>query len=122
MIQSLLTMSLGKAISELRKRKQYRQADLAEKLGIHQTLVARWENDKTRPRRKTLEKLANALDVPVESLLASGFERLPEALDDPELTELLQDLPKLTPPQREALKTFLRDMLKLSELQAVLRR
>lgn len=115
-------MSLGKAISEFRKRKQYRQSDLAEKLGIHQTLVARWENNKTRPRRKTLERLAEALDVPVQSLLASGFERLPEALDDPELTDMLQSLPRLSQPQRDALKTFLRDMLKLSELEAVLRK
>lgn len=115
-------MTLGKTISELRKRKQYRQSDLAEKLGIHQTLVARWENDKTRPRRKTLEKLAEALEVSVQSLLASGFERLPEALDDPEMTELLQNLPRLSQAQREALKTFLRDMLKLSELEAVLRK
>jgi transcriptional regulator with XRE-family HTH domain len=118
----MFSMSLGKAICELRKRKQYRQTDLAEKLGIHQTLVARWENDKTRPRRKTLERLAEALEVPVESLLVSGFERLPEALDDSELTELLQKLPQLSIQQREALKTFLRDMLKLSELEAVLRK
>lgn len=122
MIQGLFFMSLGKAISEFRKRKQYRQSDLAEKLGIHQTLVARWENDKTRPRRKTLERLAEALEIPVQSLLASGFERLPEALDDPELTDMLQNLPRLSQPQRDALKTFLRDMLKLSELQAVLRK
>jgi transcriptional regulator with XRE-family HTH domain len=121
-IPRVFFMTLGKTISELRKRKQYRQSDLAEKLGIHQTLVARWENDKTRPRRKTLEKLANALDVSVQSLLASGFERLPEALDDPEMTGLLQNLPRLNQAQREALKTFLRDMLKLSELEAVLRK
>lgn len=118
----LLLMSLGKAISEFRKRKHYRQTDLADKLGIHQTLVARWENGKTRPRRKTLERLAEALEVSVDSLLQSDFERLPETLDDPELTELIQNLPKLSSAQREALKVFLRDLVKLSELEAVMRR
>lgn len=115
-------MSLGKTICELRKKKHYRQSDLAAKLGIHQTLVARWESDKTRPRRKTLEKLAEALEVPVESLLQKGFEKLPEALEDPELAQLLQSLPRLTAQQKDALKTFLRDMLKLSELEAILRK
>ena len=122
MIQRWYILSLGKTICELRKQKQYRQADLADRLGIHQTLVARWDSDKTRPRRKTLERLAEALDVPVQKLLEQHFERLPEALEDPELTHLLQNLPRLSSPQREALKTFLRDMLKLSELEAVLRK
>ena len=115
-------MSLGKTISELRKKKQFKQSELAEKLGIHQTPVTRWETDKVRPRRKTLEKLAEVLGVPIEELAIADLNRLPSTLNDPELAELMQNIPKLGEPQRVALKTFLRDMLKLTELQTVLKR
>lgn len=42
------------------------------------------------------ERLAEALEVSVDSLLQSDFERLPETLDDPELMELIQNVPKLS--------------------------
>ena len=115
-----MTMSLGKTIAQFRKQKHFNQAEVAQRLGIHQSLVARWESDKTKPRKKSLQRLAETLDVDIESLLAGDFA--PPTLDDPELASLLQELPKLGVNQKTVLKLLLQDLIKLSELESVMTR
>lgn len=39
------------------------QTDLAKAIGVKQSTVAMWENEKRRPRYKYVEKLANVLNV-----------------------------------------------------------
>jgi transcriptional regulator with XRE-family HTH domain len=103
-------------------QKMMRQKDLVAALGVQQRVVTRWENDEARPRQKTLEKLAEVLGVTVEELTVQAKDEPFAALvDDPELQELLVDLPKLQQNQRDALKTVLRDMLAKCRMEAALR-
>lgn len=117
-------MSLGQTISQVRKQKNLKQAQLAERLGVNQSVIARWESDQIRPRRSSLTELAKALEIPVENLLVEdatgafgGIQHL-----NPDLTELLQSLPKLADDQLSALKVVVRDMLTRSSLQTLLNR
>jgi transcriptional regulator with XRE-family HTH domain len=117
-------MSLGKTISQIRKQKNLKQAELAAKLGVNQSVVARWENNQIRPRRSSLSLIAQALDTPLEALLVedatgtlSGIQTL-----NPDLSELLQSLPKLADDQLAALKIVVRDMLTRSSLQTLLQK
>src|ERR1700744_2202089 len=61
-------MSLGSHIAMLRKKKGLTQTDLAAQLNAHQSIVNRWERGHVKPRRSTLERLAEVLDVSVEEL------------------------------------------------------
>jgi len=104
-------MSLGKKLAHLRSQRNWKQKDLAEKLGVNPKQLVRWENDQTRPRPRALEELAQAFEVKVEDLLMESPLGPLEELDDPELRELLSFLPKLGPHKREALKVMLKDMV-----------
>ena len=116
-------MSVGKAIADIRKRKGMTQAELAEKLGIQQSSINRWENDHVKPRVATLEKIAAILKVPIHELLL-GKEGVASSLNinDLELVELLEELPKLDEDQLAALKLIIRDMLTRSQMQRMLSR
>ena len=110
-------MSLGRTIANFRKQKSLKQTDLAEQLGVHHSHVAKWETDRMRPRRKSLEKIAEALDVSLEDLMAGDVDGVILSISDPELLELVRQIPRLEEKQQEALKVVLQDMLTRSRMQ-----
>jgi ribosome-binding protein aMBF1 (putative translation factor) len=60
---SRLAFELGRAVRELRERKEWSQAHLAEAASMTQSAVARFEAGGTVPTLPVLERLARALDV-----------------------------------------------------------
>ncbi len=58
-------------IKELREKNGLRQADLAKKLNISRTTVAKWENGQNFPRRKNLVKLIQILKCDANDLLCN---------------------------------------------------
>jgi transcriptional regulator with XRE-family HTH domain len=68
--------SIGKRIKQVREYRKWNQTQLAKKIQSHAPEVSHWENGKRIPGLKTIEKLANALEVSFEWLLTgkgSGF-------------------------------------------------
>lgn len=59
-------------IKTLRQSKGLTQAELAEKVNVDQSAVSLWERGLTKPCRKYLPKLAEALEVSVEELSKDG--------------------------------------------------
>jgi transcriptional regulator with XRE-family HTH domain len=77
-------------------------------------MVTRWEKGQTVPRDETLERIASALEVSVEELIATerkGPLRLPGLAEDQELVQLLSQLHSLEGRDIDALKVFLDAML-----------
>ena len=62
-------VKIGKFISELRKEKKLTQAQLAEKLGVSQKSVSRWETGKNMPDISLLQLLSSELGITVSELL-----------------------------------------------------
>lgn len=60
---------VGRVISVLRQERGLRQAELAVITGLKQPNLSRIENGVVVPRRATLEKIAEALDVELSALL-----------------------------------------------------
>ncbi|EGR0791318.1 TPA: helix-turn-helix transcriptional regulator [Vibrio vulnificus] len=56
---------VGKKIKEIRKKKALTIQELAEISGVSEGHISRLENGLKSPTISTLEKLANALDVPI---------------------------------------------------------
>jgi len=60
---------IGKFIKELRAKKEMTQQELAEKIGVTDRAISKWENGRGTPDISLLIPLANELDISVLELL-----------------------------------------------------
>ena len=65
----MASTSMGEIISTLRKEKGMTQKDIADKLGITDKAVSKWERDVAFPDTATIPKLAEILGVSGEELM-----------------------------------------------------
>ena len=63
---------IGKFIAELRKEKKMTQIDLANKLGITDRAISKWENGRGLPDLSLLTPLCEILDVSINELLSGS--------------------------------------------------
>jgi transcriptional regulator with XRE-family HTH domain len=61
-------MNLGNAIQMCRVRKQWSQSELAERAGCSVSYLSMLENSKRDPTLSTVQKISDALGVPIEIL------------------------------------------------------
>lgn len=65
----MLRISFGQRLKQLREERHIKQIDLAEAVGVADDRVIRfWESGGAGPEFDNLEKIAQALDVPVWQL------------------------------------------------------
>ncbi|MFH1996466.1 MAG: helix-turn-helix transcriptional regulator [Candidatus Omnitrophota bacterium] len=69
-VDGISSEEIGKRIKNERNLKKLRQEDLAKKTGIQRANIARIESGKHYSSIETLEKISEALNVPVAKLLA----------------------------------------------------
>ncbi len=63
-------MKIGKFIAECRKKKNLTQMQLAQKLGITDRAVSKWENGRSMPDSAIMLELCSLLDITVNDLLS----------------------------------------------------
>ena len=66
--------TLGMMIASLRKEKRMTQIELAEKMGVTDKAVSKWERDLACPDVSTLPKLAEVFDISVDELMQCKTE------------------------------------------------
>lgn len=59
-------------IRELRKAQNLSQQELAVKIGVDRSTIAKWETEANCPRTDKLRQLAKILDCAVEELLPNS--------------------------------------------------
>lgn len=64
---------IGNFISKIRKDKKITQKQLAEKLGITDRAISKWENGKSMPDLALLKPLCNILDITINELLSGEY-------------------------------------------------
>lgn len=62
-------MPTGKRIKEIRMQKGLTQKQLGDKCGIADANIRKYENGKQNPKMETLQKIADALGVPIYEFL-----------------------------------------------------
>ncbi len=62
-------MEFGKRFKKYRLENNLTQVEVAKMIGIDQTNISSWENDKTRPEYENLIKLSKIYDVTLDELL-----------------------------------------------------
>ncbi len=70
--------SLGGVIADRRKEKKMTQLELAQKLGVTDKAVSKWERDLSCPDIGTLPALARELDLSLDELLQGRAGKAPE--------------------------------------------
>lgn len=114
-------MTIGEKIRELRRKRNWSQAELGERLGIAAQNVCRYEKDLVTPRTGTLAQFAEVLEVPVEVFTqrssASGGHL---GIEDTELLEYFRLVITLEPEDQEALKRIMKAMINNKRAQSVL--
>ena len=61
-------MSLGQLIAAQRKKLMLTQEELAKKLRVSKSAIAKWETDGGIPERDNLYKLAEVLNIPIKTM------------------------------------------------------
>ena len=90
-------MTLGEKIKEARKEAGLSQEQLAEKMTVSRSAIAKWETDKGMPDVNNLKIMSKLLDVSIDYLLDDNekisFNEIKEAinLDDYEKTGKCRD-------------------------------
>ena len=74
--------TLGMMISSLRKEKGMTQLELAEKMGVTDKAVSKWERDLSYPDLNSIPKLAEIFGVSVEYLMQNRLESQREEKKD----------------------------------------
>lgn len=82
-------MKLGKAIKIARTRASYKQAELAEKLGVSSNYISLLENDKRDPSWSFVCRLSDTLRIPLPLLLLLASE---EDMHDAPRTRVTREL------------------------------
>ncbi len=67
-------MTLGEKIRHARKHSGLSQEQLAEKMCVSRSAIAKWETDKGMPDVENLKQLSRLLSVSVDSLLSDSSE------------------------------------------------
>ena len=81
----------GLLIAQIRKEKGYTQKDLAEKIGVSNATVSKWDTGKGFPDISLLEPLAISLNISIAEILAG------EIIKTTDLTEhIISDLVDVT--------------------------
>ncbi len=62
-------MDFGRKIADARVKANITQQELADKLFVSRELISKWENGSRRPNYGTFLQIAEALSVPVDSLI-----------------------------------------------------
>lgn len=85
-IETKKDKTLGQRITELLDKKGILQRELAERVGITETTMSRYINDKREPKGTVLSKIAEVLGVSSDYLAgnteAIEGERIPQELRD----------------------------------------
>lgn len=90
-------LTTGKFISQKRKEKNLTQEQLAEKLGVSNKTVSKWETGKCMPDYAVIKNLCEELEVTIAELMdgEDSKEKSIRAYDDAQIMDLLRRMQKL---------------------------
>ena len=113
--QEPLAQALGQRLRSLRKERGWTQTELAQKMGLHFTIVGYYERGTHYPPLPTLTKLATLLGVSLDELVGDG-RGVPDRFQDAELLQFFLRADKLDHKTRSTVKDILESVLVKAEL------
>ena len=101
-------MTVGDRIKQLRKQKDLTQSDLAKEVDLTYIQIGRYETGKSNPSADVLQRLAKALETTTDFLMNGSTDEVVSAqLSDMELLNQFKEVEKMTPEDKNLIKTFI---------------
>lgn len=98
----------GNFIALKRREKNLTQEQLAEKIGVSNKTVSKWENGKCMPDYAVVETLCNVLGISVSELLdGEENEKSIRVYDEKEILGMLKDIQELKQSKNSSTSFFL---------------
>ncbi|MFV0552172.1 MAG: helix-turn-helix transcriptional regulator [Anaerorhabdus sp.] len=69
-------MSIGSKLSKLRKKNNYSQEDLAEKLNVTRQTISKWELDETSPDLNSAKQLSIIFQTSLDDLVDNDIKNI----------------------------------------------
>ena len=66
-------MNTGKIITDLRDKKGWSQAELADNSGVSRVMIGKYERSEAAPSIDAAKKIADALEVSLDNLVGEGL-------------------------------------------------
>jgi transcriptional regulator with XRE-family HTH domain len=105
-------------LRELRRQKNFSQAELAERAELHSTHLSRYERGLSRPAADSLKRIADILGVTSDYLLeGSANEAAKARFEDRELLQRFQEVQSLPERDKEIVRELLDAFLTKRQLQ-----
>ena len=91
-VNEMNQLATGKFISQKRKEKSLTQEQLAEKLGVSNKTVSKWETGKCMPDYSVVEALCDELEITVAELMdgEKSEEKSVRTYDEEQIMDLLK--------------------------------
>ncbi|MBI4647117.1 MAG: helix-turn-helix transcriptional regulator [Bacteroidia bacterium] len=106
--------SFGKKLRECREAKEFSQAELARQLGVHHSIIGKYERDEVKPSIEVVKKIAQVLDTTVGYLL--GETKQQNVLKDPKMLKRIADIENLPAKDKECLLLTVDNFIKATKL------
>lgn len=103
-----IAQRLGRYLAEQRKASGYTQEQVAERLGVEQETISRFERGSTLPPLRRLFDLADLLEAPIESMLRTSSVRPSD-----QMTEIADMMATLEAGDREWVRGWVLSMCQL---------
>lgn len=117
-IFNYLDMEFKDRLKAARTDKGISQSKLATLVGVHVTNISRYERGENKPTASVLSKLADALGVSADFLMAGSTQDVANnSISDRELLEQFKKVEQLPEQKKMLVKEFLDAFLIKSELQ-----
>ncbi len=110
-----MAQALGERLRRLRKEHGWTQTQVAQKLGVHFTIVGYYERGTHYPPLPMLKKLASLLRVSLDELAGDGTGT-PDHFQDSELLRFFLRADKLDHKTRSTIKDIIESVLVKVEL------
>ena len=111
-------VSFGENLKGLRVDKNLSQAELADKIGMHSTHISRYERELTQPTLEVIKKIAEALQVSVDTLVyGTKDEKAKNNIKDQELLTMFTKVQSLDKQDVVCIKSMLNAYILKTDLQ-----
>ena len=114
-------MPFAEKLSKLRNERGLTQQEMATLIGVGIAQMRRYEKGKSSPTLGVIKNIARTLGVSADELIFDENERVAAAkILDRKLLEQFESLSKLSPHDKDAIKTILDSMILKSRLEEVM--
>ena len=109
--------TFGKKIKECREAKGLSQNALAKALGVHHSIIGKYERDEVKPTVDVIKNIATTLDTTVGYLLGETQEQ--NILKDPSMLKRLNDIATFPEEDRQHIIYTLDALIKNVKLKSL---